>query len=55
MSIIGFLIDTIGILTEIYASADVAYVGGGLKTGLHNILEPTFGIPIVIGNKYSKF
>ena len=51
-----FIIDTIGILTKIYASADVAYVGGGLKTGLHNILEPaTFGIPVVIGNKYDKF
>lgn len=51
-----FIIDTIGILTKIYASADVAYVGGGLKTGLHNILEPaTFGIPVVIGNKYNKF
>ena len=51
-----FIIDTIGILTKIYAAADVAYVGGGLKTGLHNILEPaTFGIPVVIGNKYRKF
>mgnify|MGYP003641512785 FL=1 len=51
-----FIIDTIGILTKIYAIADVAYVGGGLKTGLHNILEPaTFGIPVVIGDKYSKF
>jgi 3-deoxy-D-manno-octulosonic-acid transferase len=51
-----FIIDTIGLLTKIYASADIAYVGGGLKTGLHNILEPaTFGIPIVIGNKYDKF
>ncbi|MFT6064790.1 MAG: 3-deoxy-D-manno-octulosonic-acid transferase [Polaribacter sp.] len=51
-----FIIDTIGILTKIYASADIAYVGGGLKTGLHNILEPaTFGIPILIGNKYNKF
>lgn len=51
-----FIIDTIGILTKIYAAADVAYVGGGLKTGLHNILEPaTFGIPVVIGNKYNKF
>lgn len=50
------LIDTIGILTNIYAYADVAYVGGGLKTGLHNILEPaTFGIPVVIGHKYDKF
>jgi 3-deoxy-D-manno-octulosonic-acid transferase len=51
-----FIIDTIGILTKIYAAADIAYVGGGLKTGLHNILEPaTFGIPVVIGNKYNKF
>jgi 3-deoxy-D-manno-octulosonic-acid transferase len=51
-----FIIDTIGILTKIYAVADIAYVGGGLKTGLHNILEPaTFGIPVVIGNKYDKF
>ena len=50
------IIDTIGILTKIYAAADVAYVGGALKTGLHNILEPaTFGIPVVIGNKYEKF
>lgn len=51
-----FIIDTIGILTKIYATADAAYVGGGLKTGLHNILEPaTFGIPVVIGNQYQKF
>ena len=51
-----FIIDTIGILTKIYPAADAAYVGGGLRTGLHNILEPaTFGIPIVIGNQYKKF
>ena len=51
-----FIIDTIGILTKVYAVADIAYVGGGLKTGLHNILEPaTFGIPVVIGNQYDKF
>ncbi|MDO6812756.1 3-deoxy-D-manno-octulosonic acid transferase [Tenacibaculum soleae] len=52
-----FIIDTIGLLTKIYSYADVAYVGGGLKTGLHNILEPaTFGVPIIFGgNKYKKF
>ncbi|KOY51475.1 3-deoxy-D-manno-octulosonic-acid transferase [Polaribacter dokdonensis DSW-5] len=51
-----FIIDTIGILTKIYAAADLAYVGGGLKTGLHNILEPaTFGIPVIIGHKFDKF
>ncbi len=51
-----FIIDTIGILTKIYSYADIAYVGGGFKTGLHNILEPaTFGIPIIIGPEYDKF
>ena len=51
-----FIIDTIGLLTKIYSYADAAYVGGGFRTGLHNILEPaTFGIPIVIGSEYYKF
>ena len=50
------LIDSIGILTKVYNYADVAYVGGGFKTGLHNILEPaTYGTPIIIGPKYQKF
>ncbi|CAL2077190.1 3-deoxy-D-manno-octulosonic acid transferase [Tenacibaculum sp. 190524A02b] len=46
------IIDTIGLLTKIYAHADIAYVGGGLATGLHNILEPaTYGIPVIFGGK----
>ncbi len=51
------IIDTIGLLTKIYHYADVAYVGGGLKTNLHNTLEPAiFGIPLIFGNKkYKKF
>lgn len=50
------IIDTIGILTKIYSYADIAYVGGGMKTGLHNVLEPAvFGIPVVIGKYYHKF
>ncbi len=51
------IIDTIGLLTKIYAYADVAYVGGAAgKTGLHNILEPAaFGVPIIIGKNYNYF
>jgi len=50
------IIDTIGLLTKIYSYADIAYVGGGFQTGLHNVLEPaTFGLPIIIGPKYDKF
>ncbi|MDT7832710.1 glycosyltransferase N-terminal domain-containing protein [Flavobacteriaceae bacterium S356] len=51
------IVDTVGLLTKVYSYADAAYVGGGLSSnGVHNILEPaTFGIPVVIGNYYSKF
>jgi len=50
------IIDSIGILTSVYYYADVAYVGGGFGTGIHNILEPaTYGIPIIIGPNYQKF
>lgn len=50
------IIDTIGILTKIYSYADIAYVGGGFATGLHNTLEPAvFGIPVLIGPKFIGF
>lgn len=51
------IIDNIGLLSAIYAYADVAYVGGGMgNAGLHNILEPaTFGIPILIGKNHHRF
>ena len=51
------IIDIVGLLTKIYSHADIAYIGGGMgDTGLHNILEPaTFGVPIVIGNRFEKF
>lgn len=51
-----FIVDTIGLLTKIYSYADIAYVGGGFATGLHNTLEPAvFGVPIVIGPQYHGF
>lgn len=50
------LIDTIGILTKIYSHANLAYIGGGFATGLHNTLEPAvFGIPVITGPKYQGF
>lgn len=49
-------IDNIGMLSKLYAYADVAYVGGAWKTGLHNILEATvFGCPVIWGPKDQKF
>ncbi|MXV37121.1 3-deoxy-D-manno-octulosonic acid transferase [Flavobacteriaceae bacterium Ap0902] len=51
------IVDTIGLLSTIYASADLAYVGGGFnKSGVHNTLEPAvFGVPVIIGPNYEKF
>ena len=50
------LIDNIGMLTKIYSYADIAYVGGAYRTGLHNTLEPAvYGIPVIIGPHYEKF
>ncbi len=50
------MLDTIGVLTKVYSYADIAYVGGGFATGLHNTLEPAvFGIPVIIGPKYQGF
>ena len=50
------IVDTIGLLTKIYSYADIAYVGGGFATGLHNTLEPAvFGIPVIIGPDYTGF
>jgi len=51
------ILDTIGLLNACYASAQMAYVGGGMGTsGLHNVLEPAAaGIPIVIGKNYQNF
>jgi 3-deoxy-D-manno-octulosonic-acid transferase len=50
------LVDRVGVLGELYALADVAYVGGGFGTaGLHSVLEPAaFGVPILIGPRHAN-
>jgi len=50
------LIDRYGILGDLYALADVAYVGGGFQAaGLHSVLEPAaFGAPVLFGARNEK-
>lgn len=49
------IVDTIGILLTLYAYADVAFVGGGFKSNIHNVLEPAvYGIPVLFGPKFSN-
>lgn len=45
------LADRVGVLGDLYALADAAYVGGGFgRAGLHSVLEPAaFGSPVLFG------
>ncbi len=45
------LIDRVGVLGELYALADIAFVGGGFHAaGLHSAIEPAaFGVPVMFG------
>ena len=50
------IIDTIGLLSQIYQYGKIGYVGGGFGVGIHNILEATaFGLPVIFGPAYQKF
>ncbi|NVK27101.1 MAG: 3-deoxy-D-manno-octulosonic acid transferase [Flavobacteriia bacterium] len=50
------IIDSIGILSRAYRFGRIAYVGGGFKTGLHNILEPAvYSLPVIYGPQHEKF
>ena len=48
------LVDRYGILAELYALADVSFVGGGFHAaGLHSVLEPAvFGAPVLFGPRH---
>ncbi|MEP6905752.1 MAG: hypothetical protein ABI875_06680, partial [Gemmatimonadales bacterium] len=48
------IVDRYGILGDLYALADIAYVGGGFRdAGLHSLLEPAaFGSPVIIGPRH---
>jgi 3-deoxy-D-manno-octulosonic-acid transferase len=49
------LVDRTGVLGDLYALADVAYVGGGFHSaGLHSVLEPAaFGAPVLFGPRHA--
>lgn len=50
------IIDNIGILANTYHYTDIAFIGGGFKGALHNVLEPaSFGNVVLFGKKHSKF
>ena len=50
------IVNTIGMLNQLYQYARFVYIGGGFGVNIHNIQEPvTFGCPVVFGPKYKSF
>jgi len=50
------VIDSIGMLSQLYQYGTLAYIGGGFGVGIHNILEASaFGLPVFMGPNYHKF
>lgn len=49
------LVDTMGILAEVYGTADAAFVGGALHAEVHNVLEPAcHGLALAYGPFYKN-
>ena len=50
------ILNTIGMLNQIYKDADIVYIGNGFGKSIHNIQEPAvFGVPIITGPHIDKF
>jgi len=49
------VVNRVGILSKLYKLSDIAYVGGGFSTGVHNVMEPVvYGLPVFFGRKYDN-
>lgn len=50
------LVDRVGVLGDLYALADAAFVGGGFHSaGLHSVLEPAaYGVPVAFGLQHGN-
>ena len=50
------IVDSVGRLSQLYWDAQIAYLGGGFSTGVHNMMEPAIArLPIFFGPKYHNF
>jgi 3-deoxy-D-manno-octulosonic-acid transferase len=50
------LVDRVGVLADLYAIADVAFVGGAFHgSGVHSVVEPAaLGVPVLFGPDHSN-
>ena len=50
------IIDSIGMLSQLYRYGKIAYIGGGFGSGIHNTLEAAvYGMPVLFGPNHHKF
>jgi 3-deoxy-D-manno-octulosonic-acid transferase len=52
----AMLVDRVGVLADLYALADIAYVGGGFgRAGLHSVVEPAaLSVPVLYGPRHGN-
>jgi 3-deoxy-D-manno-octulosonic-acid transferase len=52
----ALVVDRVGVLADLYAAADVAYVGGGFgAAGLHSVVEPAaLAVPVLFGPRHGN-
>ena len=50
------IINLVGVLSKMYWKVNIAFIGGGFSTGVHNLMEPSVaGVPTIFGPKYDEF
>jgi 3-deoxy-D-manno-octulosonic-acid transferase len=49
------VVGVVGVLARLYWQGQIAYVGGGFSTGVHNVMEPAIArLPVLFGPRYSN-
>ena len=49
------IVGVVGLLSSLYWSGQIAYIGGGFSTGVHNVMEPAIArLPVIFGPKYNN-
>lgn len=54
--VMAIVVERVGVLADLYAAADIAYVGGGFgSAGLHSVVEPAaLGVPVLFGPRHGN-
>jgi 3-deoxy-D-manno-octulosonic-acid transferase len=49
------VVGVVGILSKLYWQGQIAYVGGGFSSGVHNVMEPAIArLPVLFGPKHDN-